>query len=101
MLDMLAALLSDGKATNEIVPDPLAETALSQVFVATDLYRLLDRADADRIADDVVEHVQTAVPAEAGQGVRYPGEGTLRTREENLRLGIPVDAQIWEQVQAM
>lgn len=101
MLDMVAALLSDGKATREIVPDPLSETDLSQVFVAIDLYRLLDRARADEIAGAIVEHVKAAAPAEEGDGVRYPGEGTLRIREENLRLGIPVDAQVWEEVRAM
>ena len=101
MLDLVAALLSDGKATSEIVPDPLSETALSQVFIAINIEQLMDQARADQVADAIVEHVKTAAPVESGDSVRYPGEGTLRTREENLRLGIPVDAKVWDAVRAM
>jgi 3-dehydro-L-gulonate 2-dehydrogenase len=28
--------------------------------------------------------------------VRYPGEETVRVREENLRLGVPVEDERWE-----
>src|SRR5687767_2427526 len=36
MIDLLAAVLSGGRATHEITPDPEAESALSQVFIAID-----------------------------------------------------------------
>jgi 3-dehydro-L-gulonate 2-dehydrogenase len=33
--------------------------------------------------------------------VRYPGEQTLHLREENMRLGVPVDPEIWSAVQTL
>jgi len=33
---------------------------------------------------------------EAGKLARYPGEQTLKLREENLRLRVPVDEEIWK-----
>ena len=97
LLDLLAATLSDGKATNAIPTDPLAETDLSQVFIAFDL-KQLGAAKAAQIADEVVRHVQTSAPAEVGGDVRYPGEGTLRTRRENRARGVPVDPDVWREV---
>ena len=100
LLDLLAATLSDGKATNHIPTDPLEETDLSQVFIAFDLNQLgAERAAC--IADDVVRHVQQSVPAIEGTDVRYPGEGTLRTRRENREHGVPVEPDVWAEVQGM
>jgi 3-dehydro-L-gulonate 2-dehydrogenase len=33
--------------------------------------------------------------------VRYPGERTLETREENRRLGLPVEESVWAEIVAM
>jgi 3-dehydro-L-gulonate 2-dehydrogenase len=30
--------------------------------------------------------------------VRYPGEQTVQLREENMRLGVPVDPEIWQRI---
>jgi 3-dehydro-L-gulonate 2-dehydrogenase len=55
----------------------------------------------EQIADEVVESLHHSRPAAAGKTVRYPGENTLRLREENRRLGLPVDEVIWEQILQM
>jgi 3-dehydro-L-gulonate 2-dehydrogenase len=94
LLDMAAALLSGGLATHQIPPDPLQETRLSQLFLAFDLDRLGGVETASRIADDIVSSLKT----EGGEGVRYPGERTLKIRRENIEQGIPVDPAVWEQV---
>jgi len=86
LLDMTAALLSGGLATHQIPKEFIKETRLSQLFLAFDLTRL---GNSERIADDIVESLQ---------GVRYPGEHTLKVRRENMEQGIPVDPEIWEQV---
>ncbi|MCA1622154.1 MAG: 3-dehydro-L-gulonate 2-dehydrogenase [Acidobacteria bacterium] len=97
LLDMAAALLSAGLATHQIPADPLAETRVSQVFLAFDLTSLGGPENAARIADDIITNLHTA----GGEGVCYPGERTLRVRLENLQDGIPVDASVWEQVQKL
>jgi 3-dehydro-L-gulonate 2-dehydrogenase len=107
VLDMAAAMLSLGRATHELIPDPLLETGVSQMFVtlnpaaAGDMGNAAGAARAERIADEVVASVHGCAPAEAGKRVRYPGEETLRVREENLRLGVPVDEAVWDAILAM
>jgi 3-dehydro-L-gulonate 2-dehydrogenase len=98
VLDLMAAMLSLGKATHQIENDSLRETGLSQVFVAIDPRAVGDAASMDRIADDVVDSVRGSRPAEEGKPVRYPGESTLRLREENRRLGLPIDEAVWEEI---
>jgi 3-dehydro-L-gulonate 2-dehydrogenase len=101
VLDMMAAMLSLGSATHNIVPDPLRETSLSQVFVAINPAVVGDDARIESIADEVVESLHHCRPVNGGKPVRYPGEQTLRTREENHRLGLPIDAEVWDEILAM
>lgn len=91
MLDLIAAVLSGGRATHELPPTPDEETGQSQVFIAVDVSSC---ADAAPIADRIIAHLRT--PATNGQPARYPGERTLATRKRNLEEGVPVDPSIWE-----
>lgn len=94
MLDMVAALLASGSATYQIPGEVLTETRLSQVFIA------LKSTDSNR--EETLNGILSFMKSSAGDGsVRYPGERTLQTREENLRNGIPVDDDIWQAIQAM
>jgi 3-dehydro-L-gulonate 2-dehydrogenase len=98
MLDLVAAMTSQGSATHQIANDPLREGGLSQVFVTIDPRTLGDEERIEEIADGVVESLHAARPLDQGSPVRYPGENTLRLREENRRLGLPVDEAVWEQI---
>jgi 3-dehydro-L-gulonate 2-dehydrogenase len=98
MLDMVAAMLTAGSATHQIDTDPLRETGLSQVFMAMQPAALGDQAALDGIADEVVASVCNSRPVEPGKAVRYPGENTLRLREENMRLGLPIDPALWNEI---
>ena len=101
VLDLVAAMTSLGRATHQIANDSLQETSLSQVFVAIDPKTLGGEARIDEIADEVVDSLHRSHPAEDGRPVRYPGESTLRLRDENLRLGLPIDEGVWEEICAM
>jgi 3-dehydro-L-gulonate 2-dehydrogenase len=96
VLDIVAAMSSLGNATHAIANDPLQETGLSQMFVAIDPRGLGDESRMELIADEVVESLHCSRPAEAGKAVRYPGEHTLRLREENRRLGLPIEESVWD-----
>jgi 3-dehydro-L-gulonate 2-dehydrogenase len=48
-----------------------------------------------------VASLRDSKPAKEGSRVRYPGERTLHIREENDRLGLPVEPAVWEQILAM
>jgi 3-dehydro-L-gulonate 2-dehydrogenase len=101
VLDMVAAMTSLGNATHAIANDPLKETGLSQMFLALNAGALGDEAGMERIADDVVERLHSSRAADEEKMVRYPGEKTLRLREENRRLGLPVDEAVWEEITRM
>jgi 3-dehydro-L-gulonate 2-dehydrogenase len=95
VLDLIAALLSDGHATHEIPQDPEEETGLSQIFIAIDPASMSSGRGLNRMTDAVVAHLH------AGEGdVRYPGERTPATRQRSLREGVLVDAGIWAAVKS-
>jgi 3-dehydro-L-gulonate 2-dehydrogenase len=98
VLDMVAAMLSGGLATHQIPTDPTRETGLSQIFLAIDPTNLTSAEELTHIADNIIDNLHHATPADPGKPIRYPGEQTLHLREENLRLGVPVDPEIWQQL---
>jgi 3-dehydro-L-gulonate 2-dehydrogenase len=98
MLDMLAALLSGGAATHQITDE---EPNLSQVFIAFSLERFGGRAYVDRLADELVEHLNSLPEDQREQHIAYPGEGTLKRRAENRNNGIPVDEKTWELIREL
>ena len=101
VLDMLAAMLSGGKATHEIPLEPTRESGVSQIFLAIDPSKVAAPTELKGIADGILESLQEAAPIDPARPIRYPGERTLLIREENLRLGVPVTAAIWEKLEAL
>jgi 3-dehydro-L-gulonate 2-dehydrogenase len=98
VLDMLAAMLSGGLATHQIPRDPFRESGVSQIFLAIDPTSIADSQEITHIAEGILDSLKRATPARPDQPIRYPGEQTLQLREENLRLGVPVDLEIWQQL---
>jgi 3-dehydro-L-gulonate 2-dehydrogenase len=98
VLDMLAAMLSGGVATHELPRDPVRESGQSQIFLAIDPGAVAGPQELSRIAEGILSSLREATPADPDKPVRYPGEETLRLREENMRLGVPVDPEIWQQI---
>ncbi|MGC9199993.1 MAG: 3-dehydro-L-gulonate 2-dehydrogenase [Acidobacteriaceae bacterium] len=102
VLDVLAAMLSGGLATHDLSPDPLKEVGQSQVFLAiapasVETMEELSRfAQGASMAQRAVDALHAAKPIHSGEPVRYPGEGTLRSREESMLLGVAVEDEAWE-----
>jgi 3-dehydro-L-gulonate 2-dehydrogenase len=94
VLDLMAALLSGGLATHQISHDAERETGISQIFLALHPGGLAAAEELTRMADGVVDSLRMG---EEG-AVRYPGEQTLRIRQENLKLGVPVEDEVWNDV---
>jgi len=101
VLDMLAAMLSGGLASHQIPRDSTRESGVSQMFLAIDPSSVAASADLDRIAGGILESLRAAIPVDPARPVRYPGQQTLRLREENLRLGVPVTPEVWARLQAL
>jgi 3-dehydro-L-gulonate 2-dehydrogenase len=98
VLDMLAAMLSGGLAAHQIPLEPTYESGISQIFLAVDPSTIAHPQELSRTAEGILNSLREATPADPGKPVRYPGEQTLQLREENLRLGVPVDPQIWRRI---
>jgi len=101
VLDMIAAMMSLGKATCELAMDPLIEVGISQMFLTMNPDAFGPSARAAEIADEIVASLHASKPVKEGGTVRYPGEQTLRVRAENEKLGLPVEAAVWEKILAM
>jgi 3-dehydro-L-gulonate 2-dehydrogenase len=91
VLDMIAAMLSGGRATHQIPMEPERETGISQFFLALDPTGLGPDGAAAGMADAIVASLES----------RYPGQRTLQLRAENIALGVPVDPAVWREVQEM
>jgi 3-dehydro-L-gulonate 2-dehydrogenase len=98
VLDMMGAMLAGGLATHQLPLDPLHEAGLSQFFLAIDPGNLASVAELTHIAEGVITNLHGAPPIDPSRPLRYPGEQALRLREENVRLGVPVDPEIWQQL---
>jgi 3-dehydro-L-gulonate 2-dehydrogenase len=99
-LDLVAAMLAAGRATYAIPADPLAESGVSQLFVAFDPKAFGDDDHLATLADECVRFLHASTPVD-DVPVRYPGERVLADRRENLALGVPVDAGVWDEVRAL
>ena len=99
LLDLIGVTLSGGSATHQIHTEPERETNLSQVFIAINPAGVLQNASSSSIADEIIASFQLQKSGD-GARVRYPGERVLQTRKENLAQGIPVDQQVWREVQS-
>lgn len=94
VLDILATILSGGSSTAEITKSE-HETGISQVFISI---RPDSTQQTESLIDEIIEYTKTSLPEYEGASISYPGEGTLRTREKNLKEGVPVDERIWNEV---
>ncbi|WP_069998085.1 3-dehydro-L-gulonate 2-dehydrogenase [Cellulosilyticum sp. I15G10I2] len=97
MLDLLAAILSQGNSTYEIGKLP-AETSISQIFIAFDTSKLGDASYMEKWVEDTIAYIKSSEPVEDGGKIYYPNERSVATRNENQKKGIPVDESYWNEV---
>ncbi len=100
LLDILAALISGGSSTADI-SRPGTEYGVSQVFIAIDLSKLGNADALQQIVANIISDYQKSQPVFPDTEIRYPGQKTLRLRQQNLQQGIPVDPKIWAEIQAL
>ena len=97
LLDLLAAILSGGKSTFQIT-EHKTESSVSQVFIAINLSSLYNFSAINRVINSIIADYHQAAPNEASDKILYPGERVLRTRKENTENGIPVNADVWNEI---
>lgn len=97
MLDLLVTILSQGRSTAEISKGK-AEYGVSQVFICI---KPKDDAQTADLIEQIIAYTKTSGLQNPDNAIRYPGESTLKTRERNIKEGIPVDEKIWDKVKAL
>ncbi len=100
LLDMLAALLSGGKAVHDVTKQD-AEYGLSQIFIAIDLKVLSNLKSINLLLQQIIDDYHQSIPVEPGKKIIYPGERVLMTRKENMDNGIPVVEQVWKTIKSL
>lgn len=93
VLDLLATVLSQGQSTAAITQNG-PESGLSQVFIA--IKTMGDQTD--QLIEEIITYTKGSKPEEENGRIFYPGENTLRNREQSIAKGVWVDDKIWEKV---
>ncbi|MDR2795515.1 MAG: 3-dehydro-L-gulonate 2-dehydrogenase [Spirochaetaceae bacterium] len=96
LMDMMASILSGGKPVCEIGGlgnTPEDEYGMNQIFIAIEA-----NTDAVKTIDAIIADIKASPLAEGASEIRYPSEREKYVREENIKLGIPVDECIWDTV---
>lgn len=102
LLDLIAALLSKGLTTAGI--DKLGKgscESCSQVFIAIDPLKFNSQEFVNQAIEETIRQLKSSVPAKEGGEIFYPGENSLKTRNENMEQGIPVDDGVWAKVKEL
>jgi len=97
LLDILATILSGGLSTHQITRSK-TEYSVSQVFIAISPESLYNYASVESSVTDIIHDLKSSLPVNNETTIRYPGENIHNIREENLKNGIPVNKELWEEI---
>ena len=99
-LDLAAAAMANGRTGVQLDREARGScTGCCQIFLAYDPYLFGEEEEIQAKLDDRVAAADATEPEREGGHVTCPGERTAATRARNLKEGIVVDEQIWQQIQ--
>ena len=102
LLDVLASLLSGGLSTAAIDKfDKGSCGSCCQVFIAINPLKINTQELIDKVLSETITQIKLSVPVKENSEIFYPGEQSLKTRIENLAMGIPVDDDVWAKVKEL
>jgi 3-dehydro-L-gulonate 2-dehydrogenase len=100
LLDILAAILSNGLSVSQISKQE-DETNLSQVFIVFNLKSMHNFTSINAVLKQIIDDFKESVPEQKNSKVRYPGESVLATRQVNSVNGIPVFKKVWNEIELL
>ena len=102
LLDIISSLLSGGLTTAAIDKfDKGSCGSCCQIFIAVNPLKINTQDFIDKALGATITQIKGGVPVKEKGEIYYPGENSLRTRRENLELGIPVDDGVWAKVKEL
>lgn len=96
LLDLFATVLSGGNSTADLSKFD-DDYGMSQIFIAINPLIFSNVDEIESIAEEIIQFYKSAQPLNQN-GIFYPGERALKNKKENLKNGIPVDENVWEEV---
>lgn len=99
VLDMVAAILSNGLPTSEV--DKVGKGSCggcSQIFIAINPYTFGTEEEINNILESTINNLTVAEPVREGEKVSYPGQRTVQTRKDHMENGVIVDEAVWNEV---
>jgi len=102
LLDIIAALLSGGLTTAGM--DKFNKGSCGsccQVFIAINPLKINTQEFIDKVLAETITQLKSSVPVKDNGEIYYPGENSIKTRYENMELGIPVDDGVWAKVKEL
>lgn len=100
LLDLIATVMTNANSVQKVGTFE-AEVGLSQVMIAMDPGKFNSQAETDEIVKALIADVKSSTPLKGGPAVRYPGERDIHARKENAANGIPVNDEIWAEIQRL
>lgn len=102
LLDVISALLSNGLSTAEIDRVGMGSCGkCNQIFIAINPLKISTQEFVDNVLNETVRQLKSSEPAKEGGEIYYPGEQSLKTRKENMKLGILADEGVWAKVKEL
>jgi len=102
LLDIISALLSGGLTTAGMDKfDKGSCGSCCQVFIAINPLKINTQEFVDKVLNETIAQLKSSVPVKENGEIYYPGENSLKTRHENMELGIPVDDGVWARVKEL
>jgi len=99
-LDVLVVMLTGGHSSADYARMG-GEHGVSQAFLAFDPSHFPAENSAEQEIDRIVDAFHMAAPEHGENPPRFPGEGALSRRAENIKLGIEVDDALWKSILAL
>jgi 3-dehydro-L-gulonate 2-dehydrogenase len=55
----------------------------------------------NNLLQEIIDYTHDVEPMKSGDKVYYPGERAMATREKNMKEGMPVIDEVWQQVMSL
>ncbi len=92
VLDLAAAILSGGKSSMNI-GEKIIETDLSQVFISIDINRHMTEEQINLLIDETLDFSK-----KLNADSLYPGQRSLKNRKQNMKNGVEIPDETWDEI---
>ena len=99
-LDILASLLSGGRATKDL-SESEGEMGPSQIFIVINPTMFSEESENDNLINEIISYFKSAGTLDEETKIYYPGEIALSKKRKNIKEGIELDDKILQKVKEL